>query len=521
MMKSGMSLLCGAALLASGAHWPAQAQSPVFDTLYNFTATSGSDSNNLDGAYPESPLLLAGATLYGTAIYGGSAGNGTIFRIKTNGLDFTNLYNFPAGGTNNSGYYTNRDGANPFGGLILANNTLFGTTANGGSAGSGTVFRVNTDGSDFTNLHNFTATSGFPFYANVDGANPLAGLVLAGHTLYGTAQNGGDAGNGTVFRVNTDGSDFLLVHSFSLGSTNDALHTYTNSDGALPVAALILSGNTLFGTAEDGGNGGSGTVFSVNIDGSDFTNLYSFSANTYTPALGLYTNSDGAFPISGLMLSSNTLYGTAQDGGSAGTGTVFSLETNDLVFTLLHSFSEPITNATQADYTNTDGFFPVAPLILSGSTLYGTAEDGGSGDIGTVFRVNTDGSDFTNLYNFALGATNAAKAYTNSGGALPVAALTLSGNTLYGTAAVGGSQGDGTVFALVLTGAPSLAIVPSGKQVVISWPASAWTYVLQTTTNLASGSWGDITSGITTAGSNNVFTSTASGQAAYFRLQQQ
>jgi uncharacterized repeat protein (TIGR03803 family) len=518
-MKFGMTLLCGAALWALGALSPVQAQSAAFETLYNFTATSGSDSNNLDGAFPECPLLLVGSTLYGTAINGGTAGNGSIFSINTNGSGFTNFHNFAAGGTNAMGFYTNSEGANPFAGLVISGNTLFGTTASGGSTGSGTVFRVNTDGSDFTNLHNFTATSGAPVYANDDGANPLAGLVLLGNTLYGTAQDGGNAGNGTVFSINTDGSNFSVLHSFSSGATNNALESYTNSDGAIPVAALILSGNTLFGTAQYGGSGASGTLFSVNIDGADFTNLYNFTANTYDPVLGLYLNSDGAYPISGLILSGNTLYGTAQNGGTNGTGTVFSLETNDLAFTLLYTFSAPIYNAAQRDYTNTEGFFPVAPLLLSGSTLYGTAQDGGSADVGTVFSINTNGSDFTTLYNFPLGTANVSNTYTNNGGALPVAALILSGSTLYGTAAVGGNHGDGTVFALTLSFPPSLAIVLSGSQVAISWPVSASTYMLESSTYLG-GTWNHITSGITTVGTNYVFTTYAESQFMSFRLQQ-
>jgi uncharacterized repeat protein (TIGR03803 family) len=520
-MKTRMTLLCAAALLALGAFSPAQAQSPIFDALYDFSATSGSDSNNLDGAFPESPLVLSGATLFGAAIDGGTAGNGTIFSINTNRSDFTNLYSFSAGSTNDLGYYTNSDGATPFAGLVLSSNTLYGTTASGGTWGSGTVFRINTDRSGFTNLYNFTATSGSPLYANGDGANPVAGLVLVDNTLYGTAQNGGNAGNGTVFQINTDGSNFMVVHTFSAGADN-ASDIYTNSDGAIPVAALILSGNVLFGLAEYGGNGGSGSVFSVNIVNFDFTNLYSFSKTTYEPILGLYTNSDGAYPVSGLVLSSNTLYGTAQKGGSAGTGTVFGFDTNRLVFTNLFNFSEPIYDTTQGDYTNTDGFYPVAPLTLSGSTLYGTAQDGGSADLGTVFSLHTNGSNFTTWYNFSLGQKNASNVYTNSGGALPVAPLILSGNMLYGAAALGGSQGDGTVFALSLPAPPSPAIArSSSNQVVISWPISALTYALQTSTSLASGSWSNITNGITTNGTNNVFTITASGPAAYFRLQQQ
>jgi uncharacterized repeat protein (TIGR03803 family) len=80
-----------------------------------------------------------------------------------------------------------------------------------------------------------------------------------------------------------------------------------NSDGAHPYGGLILSGNTLYGTATQGGNSGYGTVFAVNANGTGFTNLHSF----------IYV-SDGAYPEAGLILSGNTLYGTAFFGGSSG-----------------------------------------------------------------------------------------------------------------------------------------------------------------------------------------------------------
>ena len=106
---------------------------------------------------------------------------------------------------------------------------------------------------------------------------------------------------------------FATLYSFS------SLHG-TNSDGANPIGGLILSGNTLLGVAY--GNLGVGigffwsvgTVFAVNTDGTGFTNLYHFT----------YGN-DGGGPIGGLILSGNTLYGTARLGGSAANGTVFSL----------------------------------------------------------------------------------------------------------------------------------------------------------------------------------------------------
>src|SRR5262249_23628575 len=185
----------------------------------------------------------------------------------------------------------NTDGGNPYGGFILSGNTLYGTAACGGSSENsnvlavGTVFAVHTDGTGVTNLHSFT-------YG--DGANPVTGLILSCNTLIGMTVKGGSWEYGTIFAVNTDG----------LGFTN--LRSFCGSDGAYPLADLILSGNTLYGAADQGGSG-AGTVFRVNTDGTDFANLYSFTALSDP----YYTNSDGAFPEAGLILSGNTLYGTA------------------------------------------------------------------------------------------------------------------------------------------------------------------------------------------------------------------
>src|SRR5271168_5525410 len=86
------------------------------------------------------------------------------------------------------------------------------------------------------------------------------------------------------------------------------LHSFTNgSDGAHPpYASSVLSGNTLYGTTQQGGSSGAGTVFAVSANGANFATLYTFT-----------NGGDGANPIAGLILSGNTLYGTAAGGGSA------------------------------------------------------------------------------------------------------------------------------------------------------------------------------------------------------------
>src|SRR5215203_2357400 len=120
---------------------------------------------------------------------------------------------------------------------------------------------------------------------------------------------------------------FTTLHSFSATSLP---YGGTNSDGANPRGPLILSGNTLYGTAEVGGSGdgnggwGAGTVFALNADGTGFTNLHSFTGG-----------SDGGDPRGGLVLSANTLYGTAVGGGSSGDGTVFALNADGMGFTNL------------------------------------------------------------------------------------------------------------------------------------------------------------------------------------------
>ena len=267
------------------------ASAQTFTTLHAFTQNWLSDTNG-DGSEPQCSLKLWNNILYGAAKFGGSSGNGTVFSLNLDGTSYTNLHRFTAGSFDLP--IVNSDGAEPAAGLILSGNTLYGTTFTGGSSGYGTVFDINIDGSGFTNLYTFTGGS--------DGLFPQATLLLSGNTLYGTA-GGGSSGFGTVFAINTDSSGFTNLYTFSGGS-----------DGAFPQhAQLILSGNILFGTTIVGGNSGKGTVFAVNTSGAGFTNLYSFSGG-----------SDGGNPATGLVLSGSNLYGTTSTGGS-GSGTVFNL----------------------------------------------------------------------------------------------------------------------------------------------------------------------------------------------------
>ena len=399
---------------------------------------------------------------------------------------FTVLHSFTA---RSSDFGTNSDGSYPLGRLVAnaAGNTLYGTANLGGSSGYGTVFAVNTDGTDFTNLHSFNYFT--------EGSQPLAGLVLSGNTLYGTAETGGPTGNGSIFALNTDGTGFTNLHQFTARSGPLS----TNSDGANSHAGLVLSGNRLYGTAGHGGSAGNGTVFALNTDGMGFTTLHSFTATSEETS---YTNSDGVNPPAGLILSGNTLYGTAASGGDFGEGTVFKVNTDGSGFTTLHSF-----------FSYSDGFYANATLILSGDTLYGAANGGGTFGGGTVFALNTDGTGFTVLHHFN---------NDNDGGDPDT--LALVGNALYGVARRDGSPDNGTVFSLSFT--PELKINRYAANVILTWPTNFagfdYTgFTLQSTTNLFPAAWSPIAqSAVTNAGQISVTVPTTAGQK-FFRLESQ
>jgi len=316
----------------------------------------------------------------------------------------------------------NLDGANPAAGLVLSGGVLCGTTLNGGVQGAGTAFYLSLDGTNFNAFRSFTNAP--------DAGNPQGSLVASGGNLFGTTIGGGSSGVGTVFLGNTNGS-LSIVRNFAVVSADEA----TNSGGASPSALLALSGNMLFGTTTAGGAAANGTVFSLSTNGSTFAVLHDFSALDSNTG----TNTDGALLCGGLVLSGSTLYGTASAGGAGGAGAVFSISTNGGNFTTLHSFT-PL-DALAA--TNGDGAFPFGGLVLSNGTLYGTTLAGGTGGKGVIFSVGTNGFGFAVLHNFT--ATDSLTG-TNTDGASPCAALTLSSNVLYGTASAGGANASGTVF---------------------------------------------------------------------------
>jgi uncharacterized repeat protein (TIGR03803 family) len=124
----------------------------------------------------------------------------------------------------------------------------------------------------------------------------------------------------------------------------------------------------------------------------------------------------------------------------------------------------------------------------------------------TVYSAQT----YTNLYSFTGGGD----------GSRPAAEVILSGNTLYGTASQGGTYGVGTVFSIFIQ--PQLTIIPSGSYVILAWPTNCRGFTLQSTTNLGSSAvWSTNSSEpVVIGGENVVINTTTSGKQQFYRLSQ-
>jgi uncharacterized repeat protein (TIGR03803 family) len=388
---------------------------------------------------------------------------------------YTILHNF-AGGPG--------DGSDPRGNLISDGGTLYGMTREGGATAEGTIFSLNSDGTGYTVLYSFAGPpgdgwspygslisdgtklygmtrEGGAYYRGalfslnsdgtaftlihdfagppLDGQNPFGSLILDGGKLYGMTVQGGSNSTGTIFSLNSDGSGYTVIHDFG-----------AVGDGRNPYGSLISDGSTLYGMTENGKYAyGRGTIFSVGTDGSNYTLLHQFDGLT------------GASPHGSLISDGSKLYGMTSYGGANigiygyGAGTVFSMKPDGSGFTVLHNF----------DIATDDGSYPWGDLVVADGRLFGMARESVAGG-GTIFSINPDGSGFSLVHAFAGSPID---------GGSPFGSLISDGSTLYGMTSRGGAFGyyyaygtGGTIFSLSIPPAPTATPLPSVDVVVSS-----------------------------------------------------
>lgn len=423
-------------ILALLAAWPAVTLGQSTPAVSTLVAFSGSQVTG-------TPVRDAEGVLYGITSIANAVTGGLVFRLAANGSSIRTLYSLQTA----SGY-------GPGGGLLLASDgRLYGTTVFGSTStinSAGTVFSLTTSGTQFTILHNFATFTvigidGANYPANSDGVSPAGELIQGSDgALYGVTSAGGPNGTGVVYRISRDGTDFDVLHTFGAvtdepGDTGDVEIPPVNADGIGPAAPLLAAADGfLYGAASAGGPNGTGTIFRLRPDGSEFAVVYSFTALVDSTE-ETSTNADGATPVAGLTDGGDgRLYGVASRGGSSGLGTLFALDPLGGVYTVLHQFD------------GTTGRQPEGELLLGlDGRLYGTTAFGGedwsasNAAYGTIFVIARDGTGFVRLHSF-----NFQNGFRPTGRLLQTDASTFIGVTQ------GGAQcEEGSVFQFSLTGA--------------------------------------------------------------------
>jgi uncharacterized repeat protein (TIGR03803 family) len=329
---------------------------------------------------------------------GGMLGGGTLFRLNSDGSEYASFYSFSnVGGA--------ADG--PFASLILGQDgALYGTTdTDDGFWPGGTVFKVNLDGSGYTLLHRLDASTG-------DGTFPVGGVIQAADgMLYGSTMYGGSSTDaGTVYRLSPDGSAYNVLHTFGM----------TEEDGAAPAAGLIqASDGALYGTTTQGGSFGLGTIFKLNSDGSSYRVVRALS------------QADGTYTFAGLVQGRDGyLYGLGNYGGDWQSGTIFQLSCDGSGFRVLHSFSQ----------IGGDGAFGEA-LIQGRGAWYGTTRQGGLFGTGTLFKFDPDGGGYAILHHFN---------NTDGDGFWPGGLVESDDGALYGATNMGGDVQAGTIYRMTV-----------------------------------------------------------------------
>jgi uncharacterized repeat protein (TIGR03803 family) len=426
-----------AVLLLAGPTAAIAQTSPAASTIVAFSNSQPSSA----------PVRGPDGALYGTTSTSTTITGGLIYRAELDGRSVVTLHQLtvsegysPIGGhrfqafssTNQAGNAVNDEGASPESELIEgdADGFLYGTTRVGGTHGNGVIFKISKEGTGFEVIHTFapitSAAGEFPL-RNEEGLGSVSPLVevvevndetgIVDRYLYGTAADGGPHGNGTVFRLRHDGSEFTeftVLHAFTALAADEGSTLLTNDDGAAPLAgltAVTVEGEArprLYGVTNLGGDFGNGTLYRLNSVGGGVEAVHHFDGEK------------GARPLGELLLAESggsggevTLYGTTASGGTNAAGTVTTAGT-------IYSFGLGETGfKSLLSLDGTHGSTPTGRLIeLNGSTFVGAALGGGRCGQGTLFQFSLNG-DTVN------GNTNCGRRDSGSGSTAPGLLLLL------------------------------------------------------------------------------------------------
>lgn len=351
--------------------------------------------------------------------------------------------------------FNGTDGECAMGSVISDNTYLYGMTSGGiysplnNSFTDGNIFKIKIDGTGYVDLFDFSPTNG---------QYPLGSLNTDSTYLYGMTHDGGTNNVGVLFKIKTDGTNYTNLLNFD----------YTN--GANPEGSLIRNGTFLYGTTYAGGAHNYGLIFKIKTDGTGYTNLFDFDSIS------------GSRPVCKLITDGFYLYGTTTQGGINNFGTVFKIKPDGTNFSKLFDFNtasegqhpssslvsdgvylygmtsgdnyfnNSVLFKVKTDGTNytpllyfggANGLYPTGSLIIDGVYLYGmtygdiNSITGAVNNTGNIFKIKTDGTGYIQWADFS-----------NASGRNPYGDLLLNGSFLYGMTTQGGTNNKGVIFKL-------------------------------------------------------------------------
>ncbi|MFL6690954.1 MAG: choice-of-anchor tandem repeat GloVer-containing protein [Alphaproteobacteria bacterium] len=363
-----------------------------------------------DGEYTDTDLVRdAAGNLYGTSVQGGTHASGTVWQLHPNGdgsWTHTVLYSFTGGA----------DGAEPYKGVTLDSaGNLYGTAVTGGGGvcegGCGVAYKLTDNNGTWTQtvIHQFAGAD--------DGQGPGARLTLDDSgNVYGTAPTGGVNGLGTIYEMKPAKHG---TYKFKL------LHAFTGADGIGGSAgALVLHNGGLYGAATAGGANGNGTIYQLTLNTMGrwkFKLLYSFAGEP-----------DAGFPYGGLTFDAlGNIYGTTYYAGAHDAGCVYQLSLHKAGWKekVLYSFTG-----------GADGFGSIGNVNLdSAGNLYGTTSEGGADGDGVIFKLTPSGKTWTESVEHSFsGPPDGAYGYSGMINGDP--------NVFFGSTVHGGEDDEGAIY---------------------------------------------------------------------------
>jgi uncharacterized repeat protein (TIGR03803 family) len=398
-----------------------------------------------DAVQPQGGLIADKAgNLYGTTAEGGTFGAGTVFELSPPATfgPWTETVLYNFNGS---------EGLTPLGGLVFDSaGNLYGTTSQGG-AFQGTVFELE---APVSGSGTWTYKVLYNFLGDPDGDLPNSGLTIdeAGN-LYGTTLYGGPCANGTVFELSpptVEGAAWTetILHAFRFYCAGKV-----TNDGNSPYGPLLFSGGSLYGTTFDGGGAtAAGIIFKLSPPAAGETTWREQILYTFTGG------ADGGYSTAGLVLRGNNLYGTTQYGGN-----VAPCSNGNLGCGVVFELSPPAAGGSAWTETpvysfinGSDGSLPSAPVLFDPSgNLYTSTSLGGSGTCnfidhpgcGAVIKLAPPAAGSTIWTETTLHSFTGSK--SGDQGA-DISGLIVGRNQkLYGTTGTTNMGGEGTVFSVV------------------------------------------------------------------------